>query len=83
MITADVVSNLSARLRGYDLRRVSPVLWRVVDGQGIVVGHLAELNDAGGVRYSARRYHAGVGAFLEVGSFWALGDALAALHDSR
>ncbi|MFS0867332.1 hypothetical protein AB3M83_08365 [Microbacterium sp. 179-B 1A2 NHS] len=83
MITTDAGPQLAARLRGYDLRRVSPSLWRVVDARGVVAGHVAELADSRGVRYEARRYSASARAFVEIGGFWRMSDAVAAVHDSR
>lgn len=83
MIMTDAGQQPVARLRGYDLRRVAPSLWRVVDARGLVAGHVAEVADPRGVRYDARRYSPAAGAFLEIGAFWRLADAVAAVHDSR
>mgnify|MGYP000857529183 CR=1 FL=1 len=67
------------RLRTYRLVAASDRLWRVVDAAGLVVGHLAR----SGGKFTARRFRASAGGFIEVGEFCRLDDAVAALHDSR
>ncbi|MBB4667232.1 hypothetical protein LG315_06220 [Microbacterium marinum] len=70
---------LPVRFRGYELRAVGLDLWRVVDAQGRVIGHVAMRGD----RVEARRFHPTRGAFLPLGDFCRLEDAVAALHHSR
>jgi hypothetical protein len=68
-----------ARLRGYDLRRVSSDLWRVVRADGRVVGHLA-LTPSG--VFEARRFHARFGGFVALGTFCRVEEAIEVLHHS-
>ncbi|CAL4859845.1 hypothetical protein [Microbacterium sp. MM2322] len=78
-----IAPTADARLRRYRLAPVSDRLWRVVDAAGRVIGHVARTGDEAASRYRARRFRASAGAFVEVGEFWRLEDAVAALHDSR
>lgn len=81
MIVTDRPS-VPARLRGYDLKPVGPDLWRVIAVGGLVIGHIA-VRDGEQARFEARRFHAGHRAFVAVGTFCRLDDALATLHHAR
>lgn len=61
----------------------APSLWRVVDRSGRVVGHLQALAQGGAIRYRARRFQAASRAFLELGEFWNVADALDCLRFAR
>ncbi|MCM3696777.1 hypothetical protein [Microbacterium oleivorans] len=81
MTTID--STTIQRLRGYRLVVVSDRVSRVVDGSGRVIGHVARAGDGDDARFRARRFRATSGGFVDLGGFWHLEDAVAALHDSR
>lgn len=74
---ADATPALS--LAGVRLSRVNTTLWRVLDRDGIVRGHLETATDPLGVRYRARRFRTAARAFLDVGEFWSADDAVSAL----
>ncbi|MCR2809447.1 MULTISPECIES: hypothetical protein [unclassified Microbacterium] len=74
--------NLS-RARGVRLIRAAPALWRIVDGRGLVLGHLRAIGQGAQLRYSARRFHAPSRAFLELGEFWSADDAVECVTFSR
>lgn len=61
----------------------APSLWRVVDLRGRVVGHLQAITSSSGIRYRARRFQVASRAFLELGEFWSVGDALDSLRFAR
>lgn len=65
------------------LAAAAPALWRVVDRGGRVIGHLQALAVGSGVRYRARRFHAATRAFLELGEFWSLDDAIDCIRFAR
>lgn len=65
------------------LLEAAPSLWRVVDRSGRVIGHLQALAKGGAVGYRARRFHAASRAFLDLGDFWSLSDALDCLRFAR
>ncbi len=75
----EMTAPLPARLRGYDLQPVREGVWRVGE-RGHVIGHLFEAHDG---RVHARRFHTASRAFVELGGFCRIEDAVAALHDSR
>jgi hypothetical protein len=58
-------------------------LWRVIDVQGRIIGHLEARDDPGGVRYRARRFHAASHAFRDLGAFWSADDAIECLRLGR
>lgn len=62
------------------LVRASASLWRVVDRDAHVKGHLRVVETPAGTRYRAERYRRGSGGFVEVGSFWSADDAVAVLR---
>jgi len=61
----------------------APSLWRVIDRSGRVIGHLQALALSTGIRYRARRFHAASRAFLELGEFWSVDDAIDCLRFAR
>ncbi|MHC2999082.1 hypothetical protein OB08_07115 [Microbacterium sp. HJ5] len=65
------------------LAPAAPSLWRVIDRRGLVIGHLQALAQPGGIRYRARRFHAASRAFLELGDFWSVADAVDCLRFAR
>lgn len=68
---------------GYRLVQAAAHLHRVVDPSGRVIGHVADHEVDGVRRVIARRFHAATGAFVDVGAFWDVNDAVTALHHSR
>lgn len=65
------------------LAGAAPSLWRVIDRSGRVIGHLQALAQGGGIRYRARRFHAATRAFLDLGEFWSVDDAIDCLRFAR
>lgn len=65
------------------LTDAAPSLWRVIDRGGRVIGHLQALTQAGGIRYRARRFHTASRAFLDLGEFWSVDDAIDCLRFAR
>lgn len=77
-----------------DVPRVSPMhrvdlvpaaarLWRVVATDGRVLGHLSAIGSDGGLKYVAKRFHAGTRLFRELGEFWSAEDAVQTLVYTR
>ena len=62
------------------LERAGDHLWRVIDTDGTIRGHLRLVADPLGIRYRAERLHLGAGGFQLVGEFWVAEDAVAALR---
>jgi len=58
-------------------------LWRVTDPSGHVVGHVQAGCEAQGTRFHARRFHAASRAFLDVGAFWTVEEAVDCLRYLR
>ncbi|WP_243074988.1 hypothetical protein [Microbacterium sp. SS28] len=58
-------------------------LWRVLDAQGLIIGHLEAHLEGQGVRYGARRFHAASRTFRELGEFWSADDAVECLRLGR
>ncbi len=65
------------------LLETGPSLWRVVDRTGRAIGHLQAVSLAGGIRYRARRFQQTSRAFLDLGEFWSVSDALDCLRFAR
>lgn len=65
------------------LADAAPSLWRVIDRSGRVIGHLQALAQGSGIRYRARRFHAASRAFLDLGEFWSVDDAIDCLRFAR
>ncbi|MDR7189808.1 hypothetical protein J2Y46_002634 [Microbacterium sp. BE35] len=61
----------------------SPSLWRVVEPDGRVIGHLQEIAQAGAIRFRARRYSPAAHAFRDLGDFWSADDAVECLVFAR
>ena len=57
-----------------------PSLWRVLAPSGRVIGHLQAIAEARGIRFRARRFHAGTHAFRDLGDFWNADDAVECLR---
>lgn len=64
------------------LVRAADHLWRVQDRREHVLGHLRIVADPLGLRYRAERLNLATGAFLVVGEFWRVDDAVAVLRYS-
>lgn len=58
------------------LAPVGPSLWRVLDRDGRVIGHIQATIDGVDVRWTARRFHAPTRAFRDLGAFWSEDDAV-------
>jgi len=74
------------RLRGgtpVRLTEAASGLWRVIDVEGRIIGHLEAQAERQGVRYRARRFHAGSRAFRDLGAFWSADDAVECLRLGR
>ena len=65
------------------LASAAPSLWRVIDRGGRVIGHLQALSTTAGVRYRARRFQASSRAFIDLGDFWSIDDAIDCLRFGR
>ncbi len=57
--------------------------WRVLDASGRVAGHVKQGSDARGERFIARRFSSHIGGFIDIGAFWSMRDAAAALISLR
>ncbi|GAA3770126.1 hypothetical protein GCM10022240_23040 [Microbacterium kribbense] len=68
---------------GLHLMPIGRDRWRVVDAAGLIVGHIGAEHEARGTRYRARRYHPGSRAFLDLGAFWSIDDAVDCLRYGR
>lgn len=67
---------LSTRAANVRLVAAGPLLWRIVDRVGRVIGHLQAVRDGSDIRYRARRFHAPSRAFHDLGEFWSVDDAV-------
>ncbi|MGA7149102.1 MAG: hypothetical protein WBX17_11515 [Microbacterium sp.] len=65
------------------LSGAAPSLWRVIDASGRVIGHVQALVQADGVRFRARRFRAATRAFMDLGEFWSVDDAVDCLRFGR
>jgi hypothetical protein len=65
------------------LARAAAALWRVIDRDGRVIGHLEAIVGTGGVRYRARRFQASIRGFRDLGEFWSADDAVECLRYVR
>jgi hypothetical protein len=54
--------------------------WRVLDGRGAASGLIEEIETGRGSRFRALRYRWSSRAFVEVGEFWNVDDAVASLR---
>ena len=61
----------------------APALWRVVDRDSRVIGHLQAIRRGRDTRYVARRFHSPSRAFRELGEFWSAGDAIECITFAR
>lgn len=65
------------------LVRAAPGLWRVLALTGHAIGHLQAIDDTGGTRYRARRFHTASHTFRDLGDFWNADDAIECLRFAR
>ncbi|MDF2555187.1 MAG: hypothetical protein K0R60_1082 [Microbacterium sp.] len=56
--------------------------WRVLDRDGAPAGLVEEYESGRGTRFRALRYRWSTRAFLPVGDFWSLDDAIAVLRNA-
>ena len=56
--------------------------WRVLDRSGTASGLIEELETGRGARFRALRYRWSSRAFVEVGEFWSIEDAVASLRSA-
>ena len=61
----------------------APSLWRVLEPDGLVIGHLQEVAESGGIRFRARRLHPESHTFRDLGDFWSADDAVECLRFAR
>ncbi|MFF2632097.1 hypothetical protein ACFVR6_04370 [Microbacterium sp. NPDC058021] len=80
MITTAAPPVLTGAGSSLHLVPAGPELWRVVDGDGRIVGHVQRLVDDGDPRYRALRYQPSRRAFRTVGDFWTAADAVDCLR---
>ena len=65
------------------LVRAGDHLWRVLDADDRVLGHLRIAADPLGVRYRAERLHLATGSFRLIGEFWSADEAVQTLRYLR
>lgn len=65
------------------LVHAGPRLWRVLALNGHAIGHLQAIDDAGGTRFRARRFHTASHTFRDLGDFWSADDAVDCLRFTR
>lgn len=65
------------------LARAAASLWRVIDSDGRVIGHLLGLIGDDGLRYRARRFSPASHGFRDLGDFWSADDAVDCLRYAR
>ncbi|MGZ8804095.1 MAG: hypothetical protein ACXWZG_02180 [Microbacterium sp.] len=65
------------------LNSAGPALWRVVDRDGRVIGHVKAMREGADVRWLARRFHAPSRAFRDLGAFWSADDAVDCIAFAR
>lgn len=85
-MTSSLITDVAAPPRVPQPVSLLPVgsrLWRVVDGSGRALGHLAVRHESAGARYEARRFHVGDRAFRALGAFWTAAEAVDCLRLSR
>jgi hypothetical protein len=73
------------RLAAGGRERLQPAgdrLWRVLDRQGHVIGHIESFLHPLGVRFRAKRYQSSTARFVEFGDFWSADDAVGCLRYS-
>jgi len=81
---AETLLSLTPQLKSQreHLVRAGENLWRVLDSQDHVRGHLRTVANPLGVRYRAERLHLPSGTFRLIGEFWRADDAVSALRYS-
>lgn len=55
----------------------------MIDRKGHVIGHLQAIADGSGIRYRVRRFRTSSRAFLELGEFWRIEEAIDCLRFAR
>lgn len=65
-----------ARAQNVRLVAAAPLLWRIVERGGRVIGHVQAVGEGSDFRYRARRFHAPSRAFRDLGEFWSIDDAV-------
>ncbi|GAA1913251.1 hypothetical protein GCM10009775_02350 [Microbacterium aoyamense] len=78
-LDAPTISPLSS----VSLARAAASLWRVIDRDGRVIGHLQAIGVGDAMRYRARRFHASIRGFRDLGEFWTADDAVDCLRYAR
>lgn len=83
MTTTNIASNHGLALKRaapVTLASAAPALWRVIDANGRVIGHLQAVAVGKDLRFRARRFHAVSGVFRDLGDFWSADDAVDCLR---
>ena len=83
---AETTTSAPPRLRGgtpVRLAQAAAGLWRVIDPEGRIIGHLEARAEQQGIRYRARRFHVESRAFRDLGAFWSADDAVECLRLGR
>lgn len=65
---------------GMSLVSVTPTLWRALERTGAIAGHVELLHTPEGERYRAKRFATARAAFVVLGEFWSMDEALECLH---
>ena len=65
------------------LAQAASGLWRVINTEGRIIGHVEARVEHEGIRYRARRFHAATRAFRDLGAFWSADDAVECLRLGR
>jgi len=65
-----------SRAANVRLVAAAPLLWRIVNRAGRVIGHLQSVRVGSDTRYRARMFHAPTRAFRDLGEFWSPDDAV-------
>lgn len=79
MTSAPHTSPFAPQLSGRHAARLAPVglsLWRVVDRDNRVIGHVESTGHGHDRRWLARRFHAPSRTFRDLGAFWSADDAV-------
>lgn len=72
----------AGRMRSETLVPLGWGRWRVLDRRGAASGLIEELETGRGARFRALRYRWSSRAFVEVGEFWSVDDAVASLRSA-
>lgn len=80
MTAGSVTTTARAEPRRAEVIALGVGRWRVLGEQGSVAGLVQEHPTPEGPRYRARRFRWSTRAFLDVGDFWRLDDAVSTLR---